>query len=126
MKIAARLPHRRRGVSLTPMIDVVFLLLVFFMLASRFGPDRVLPLATGSTNAGWDGPPRLVEVYPDALRLNGATVAPGALAADLAALMPGPDSPVILRGRGGADVGRLARVMGALQAAGFARLVLVE
>ncbi|NSY41645.1 biopolymer transporter ExbD, partial [Leisingera sp. ANG59] len=31
--------------SLTPMIDVVFLLLVFFMLASRFGMDTVLQLA---------------------------------------------------------------------------------
>ncbi|WP_296645235.1 ExbD/TolR family protein, partial [Roseinatronobacter sp.] len=33
-----------RKPSLTPMIDVVFLLLVFFMLASRFGHDMHLPL----------------------------------------------------------------------------------
>lgn len=30
-------PRRTRRPSLTPMIDAVFLLLVFFMLASRFG-----------------------------------------------------------------------------------------
>ena len=35
---------RRRTPSLTPMIDVVFLLLVFFMLASRFGVDMEIPL----------------------------------------------------------------------------------
>lgn len=39
----------RRRPSLTPMIDVVFLLLVFFMLASRFGMDQVveMPIASG-------------------------------------------------------------------------------
>ena len=41
--------HRpRRKPSLTPMIDVVFLLLVFFMLASRFGQDNILPLVAGT------------------------------------------------------------------------------
>ena len=37
-------PLKRRKPSLTPMIDVVFLLLVFFMLAWRFGVDTHLPL----------------------------------------------------------------------------------
>jgi Biopolymer transport protein len=45
--------HRLRGASrrrpgLTPIIDVVFLLLVFFMLASRFGQYRALPLSAGA------------------------------------------------------------------------------
>ena len=48
------------------MIDVVFLLLVFFMLAARFG-------ATDAAVRRWrfrrrsllHGPPRLVEVRPD-------------------------------------------------------------
>ena len=33
-------PHKVRRPSLTPMIDVVFLLLVFFMLAARFEIGR--------------------------------------------------------------------------------------
>ncbi|MEO0362761.1 MAG: biopolymer transporter ExbD, partial [Pseudomonadota bacterium] len=37
----ARAPRRRP--SLTPMIDVVFLLLVFFMLAARFGVELAMP-----------------------------------------------------------------------------------
>ena len=43
MEFTTALKPRRRP-SLTPMIDVVFLLLVFFMLASRFGMDAVLNL----------------------------------------------------------------------------------
>lgn len=39
-----RLTGRRRGPGLTPLIDVVFLLLVFFMLASRFEVESALPL----------------------------------------------------------------------------------
>ena len=35
---------RRRRIGLTPMIDVVFLLLVFFMLAARFGGTDAIPL----------------------------------------------------------------------------------
>ncbi|MEE2672314.1 MAG: biopolymer transporter ExbD [Myxococcota bacterium] len=36
--------RKRRQASLTPLIDVVFLLLVFFMLASRFDVEGALPL----------------------------------------------------------------------------------
>lgn len=36
--------RKRRQASLTPLIDVVFLLLVFFMLASRFDVEGTLPL----------------------------------------------------------------------------------
>ena len=39
-------PRPARRPSLTPMIDVVFLLLVFFMLAARFGQDTRLPMST--------------------------------------------------------------------------------
>ena len=35
---------RRRRPSLTPMIDVVFLLLIFFMLVARFGVDKVIDI----------------------------------------------------------------------------------
>ena len=42
-------PPRRP--SLTSRIDVVFLLLVFFMLAARFGTDVTLPLTTAGAGA---------------------------------------------------------------------------
>jgi len=43
--------RKRRKPSLTPLIDVVFLLLVFFMLASRFDVEGSLPLVVRAGNA---------------------------------------------------------------------------
>ncbi len=44
-------PRRKRNVSLTPLIDVVFNLLLFFMLASSLAKWSGLDLATGSEAA---------------------------------------------------------------------------
>jgi biopolymer transport protein ExbD len=109
------------------MIDVVFLLLVFFMLAARFGREAALPLMLAAPGAGgnWQGPPRLVEIAPEAVRLNGVTVDPEVLAGALVPLMTAPDQPVILRAVGGADLQRLLDLVGKLQAAGLSGLVLV-
>jgi biopolymer transport protein ExbD len=116
----------RRRPSLTPMIDVVFLLLVFFMLVAQFGRDAALPLATAGGGAGWDGPPRLVEIAPEGIALNGRAVAEDGLAAALAPLVESPADPVVLRPVAGADLQRLADVAETLRAAGHARLLLVE
>ena len=116
----------RRRPNLTPMIDVVFLLLVFFMLVSRFGVDRALPLAVAGADGGWSGPPRLVDVTPGGVALNGVAVAPEALASALAPLMRDQDDPIVLRPRDAADLQTLVDVMDLLRAAGVSRLVLVD
>jgi len=121
--------RKRRRPSLTPMIDVVFLLLVFFMLASRFGADQVMPLPLplgGGGGAAYSGPPRLVEIAADGVRLNGRTVAPGALSAALAPLMTAPDDTIVLRGGEGATLQDLVSVADGLRAAGYTTLVVVE
>ena len=128
MNFAATPPRARRRPGLTPMIDVVFLLLIFFMLAARFGGDtmRELVLPAGDTRTEWQGAPRLVDVSPEALRLNGAEVAEAdALPAALAPLLPDTDAPVLIRPRAGATLQRLLDVFEALEAAGL-RPVLVE
>lgn len=117
---------RRRRPSLTPMIDVVFLLLVFFLVAARFAPEGAVSLARPGAPAPWQGPPRLVEVRPEVLLLNGRAVAPGALAAAVAALMPAPGAPVVLRPGGGASVQDLVAAVEILRGAGIDRLVLAE
>lgn len=119
-------PRRRRRISLTPMIDVVFLLLVFFMLAARFGADQAIPLRIGAGPGEWEGPPRLVEVLPEGQRLNGVAVTPEALVTGLAPLMETPGDPVVLRPRDGASLQRLVDVMEALSSAGYTGLILVE
>lgn len=119
-------PSRRRRMSLTPMIDVVFLLLVFFMLAARFGVEGTVELSVGGAGQSYEGPPRLVEVVPDGLRLNGVPIDNSAINAALGELASGPDDLIVLRAREGASVQRLIDVVEALKAGGFQSLALVE
>ncbi len=65
------------------MIDVVFLLLVFFMLASRFGQDRALPLSVGGGTTLCSGPPLLVDIGAEDLRWHGVPVSLDALAGEI-------------------------------------------
>jgi len=127
MRLSFEPARPRRRPSLTPMIDVVFLLLVFFMLAARIGSDGHMALnVAGQDGTPYAGPPRLVEVGPDMLTLNGVAVQPAVLPARLAALTAAPSDTVVLRVTDGTDLQRLVTVMEALRAAGFADLVLVE
>lgn len=119
-------PRPRRRMSLTPMIDVVFLLLIFFMLAARFGVEGGLTLSGGASGGAWSGPPRLVDFAPDGLWLNGTPLPSDALPEALSTLMQGADDPVILRPRDGASLQHLADLSEHLQAGGFTRLILVE
>jgi len=119
-------PRRRRKPSLTPMIDVVFLLLVFFMLASRFGSDAVLQLPLAGQGGSYDGPPRLIGIGANNLDVNGVPVADKNLTQALAPLMTSPADMLILRGRDGANLQRITDVTTLLRQAGLTNFVLVE
>ena len=106
---------RRRRPSLTPMIDVVFLLLIFFMLVARFGVDKVidinLPSALGQ-NAQYEGAPRLVEIKPgNIVLLNGSEIPLDQLSNNLSELMPSPNALVILRSSAEANTQDLLDVL---------------
>ncbi len=110
------------------MIDVVFLLLVFFMLASRFGVDTSLPLnvAGQSGGAAYSGPPRLIDILPGETRLNGQPVGIADIVPGVTALTEAPSDTIILRARDGAPLQQVVAVMERLTQAGFTALVLVE
>lgn len=118
--------RRHRRISLTPMIDVVFLLLVFFMLAARFGVEGTVTLNLGAESADYQGPPRLLDVFPGDIRLNGVPIETDALIAALSSLTSQPDDAIVLRARDGADVQRLLDLVESLNAAGFSALALSE
>ncbi len=119
------LPERpRRKPSLTPMIDVVFLLLVFFMLASRFGLDAVLPLPLAASGGAYTGPPRLIDVSPEAVAVNGIPIQD--FVAAISPLMEQPSDMLILRGKDGATLQRIVAVTEELARAGYTSIVLVE
>lgn len=109
------------------MIDVVFLLLVFFMLASRFGVDMHLLLNTvGEAQTSYSGPPRLVDILPQGVRLNGSFMESGELTAKVLNLTESSTDTVVLRSRDGASLQRIVDVMQRLTKGGLSTLVLVE
>jgi biopolymer transport protein ExbD len=116
----------RRKPSLTPMIDVVFLLLVFFMLASRFGTDAVVPLTLGGQGAGYSGPPRLIDVLPEGQRLNGVDQALDEVVAALDRLTDNRADTIVLRAQEGAALQRMVTVVAALRDAGFTTIAVVD
>ena len=106
---------RRRRPSLTPMIDVVFLLLIFFMLVARFGVDKVidinLPSALGQSSQ-YEGSPRLVEIKSGNLvSLNGFDFPLDQLSSKLSQLMPSPNALIIVRNSAEANTQDLLDVL---------------
>ena len=106
---------RRRRPSLTPMIDVVFLLLIFFMLVARFGVDKVidinLPSALGH-NSQYQGAPRLVEIKSGSIvSLNGSEIPLDQLSNNLSKLMSSPNALIILRSSAEASTQDLLNVL---------------
>ena len=106
---------RRRRPSLTPMIDVVFLLLIFFMLVARFGVDKVidinLPSALGQSSQ-YEGAPRLVEVKSgNIVLLNGTQISLDQLSSKLSQLMPSPNALIIVRSSAEANTQDLLDVL---------------
>jgi len=88
---------RRRPISLTPLIDIIFLLLLFFMLSSTFTRFAELPLLTaGSGAARPDGSPVFVQLGPETLRVNGAETGLDGLPDRLSPLMAGERQAVLL------------------------------
>jgi len=71
---------------MTSLIDVIFLLLLFFMLSSTFSRFADVELGTGdgSTPASADASPAFVKLSDDRVSLNGAALPVEDLAAELA------------------------------------------
>lgn len=73
--LSDRAAFRRRRLSMTSLIDVIFLLLLFFMLSSTFSRYGELPLTgAGAGGAVAGTAPRFLQLRPETLVLNGAEV----------------------------------------------------
>ncbi|PFG63917.1 outer membrane transport energization protein ExbD [Thioclava sp. ES.031] len=80
-----RKPLRRRSLSMTSLIDVIFLLLMFFMLASSFSRMTELPIAARGAGGAAAPESKLVflKLGPERISLNGKAVGLEALEAAL-------------------------------------------
>ena len=128
-RLASKAARRRALISLTPLIDVVFILLIFFMLASSFLDWRAIELnapAQAAAGTSVEGA-LLVEVRSDSLRLSGETVSLDALASRISArLETAPDQRVLVRPASGVALQQAVAVLDRLKAAGVSELSLIR
>lgn len=96
---------KRKAVGLTSLIDVIFLLLLFFMLASSFTRYQSLPLASGAQGGGAEIKPAYFRIHSaEKMDLNGQPLGADELGArfsqlkekdgKLVAIWSGPDATV--------------------------------
>jgi len=127
--LASRFRRTKRLISLTPLVDVVFILLIFFMLASSFLDWRAIELdAPGPTARGALAPgTMLVTVAPEGLRLGGRAVTLDGLAERVAErLRTEPEGKVLVRVREGVALQDAVTVLDRLSALGVPRLTLLS
>jgi biopolymer transport protein ExbD len=121
-------PGPRRLISLTPLIDVVFILLVFFMLAASYLDWRGIDLRVSGPGKVSDAPSDTVVIRlldDGSLTLNGAAVAEATLDGRVAALVEQiPGRAIVLRPQGSVTLQRAIDLFDRLKAAGAANLTL--
>ena len=123
---------RRAGISLTPLIDVVFILLLFFMLATRFEVWQADSVSTSATVA--DGPALdnldsiVIMVAADSsITLDGAGLTPGQLGKELVRVnKEASDTLVTLHADTGTSVQQLYDVIDLVKTSGLLRMQLTS
>ncbi len=130
MRLELQARRTRRTISLTPLIDVVFILLLFFLVASHFNSWRALPLNTPTAIAGEvsgdDAPAVLLRAHADgSLDLNGEPLDPALLIPTLETHRARhPDLSVVLQSDPDLKLQTLVSVMDGIAAAGVQELSL--
>lgn len=123
-------PRRKRPlISLTPLIDVVFILLVFFMLASSFldwhaiNLEPPVQIGAGTT----DEPALLIEIEADRLSLAGEAIAINDIAVRLEAeLIQNPNRLVLISPGPGVPLQTTVDVLDRVRSANAASIRLVR
>ena len=106
-----RAGFQRRKLSLTSLIDVIFLLLLFFMLSSTFAQFSEVDLAT----AGSEARPIFLQLRAEELRINARAVPLDGLGAAIAPLAEGA-TRVLISTDAGVSAQRLTDLLVALRA----------
>lgn len=105
---------KRSALSLTPLIDVVFLLLIFFMLASTFLHFSAMPIsgARGGGSSTTLNEIVLIQVQgADALSINGASVNVEGMSARIDELIAKGMTKAVVRPAKDSNVQDLVRIL---------------
>ncbi|MEO6155220.1 MAG: biopolymer transporter ExbD [Thermomonas sp.] len=123
-----RFQHRdMSGINITPLVDVLLVLLIIFMMQSIPKSQSLdLDLSRSNRQAIVPAPRTLLSVGMDRLiRMEGASIAPEDLRGELVALKARiPEATLALETNEGADYGSFARVLADARNAGFADVAL--
>ncbi|ABI57191.1 ExbD/TolR family protein [Alkalilimnicola ehrlichii MLHE-1] len=121
---------RRRLVSLTPLIDVVFILLIFFMLATTFAQWRAVPVSAAGEGGDAVAELTALRVSVDAdgrFRMEGQAVDLSVLKQRVRdGLTADPDRPVRLQTHDDAPLRAVVAAMDGIRAAGGHNLSLAR
>lgn len=123
-------PRRRNLISLTPLIDVVFILLIFFMLASNFLEWRSINLNSPAESTGRGSNIEgslLVEIRADGVRLSGLAVSLEELAAKVGdQIRKTPDRGVFVKPAAEISLQETVTVLDTLTAVGATKISLIK
>jgi len=119
---------RHIDVNLTPLIDVVFLLLIFFMVSTTFiysnSIDVNLPAAKGDETSISENV-RVVLTQAGTININGVAVEEEAVSGTLEGMTKdSPNSTVIIEADRNVSHGRVVFIMDASRKAGFAKFAI--
>lgn len=103
---------------MTSLIDVIFLLLLFFMLSSTFSKFAEVEISGGGAvaAAATGVAPLFLLLEPEALSLNGVPLEIGALSPEIGALVGEATTPLLVSLRGDVTAQRLTDLLVALRA----------
>mgnify|MGYP003375398514 FL=1 len=122
MKIKRR-KRARNSMSITPLVDVVFLLLLFFALSLHFSPEEAIfvELPTSSSAKQQSETEIILTVTPEGvIRLNGKDVPSQFLETELASLRKIDEKQAVqVRADQEVEVGKLVAIIDAIRNAGF-------
>ena len=119
MRLVPRLGGRKPEVQMAPLIDIIFLLLLFYAVTTQFVSDErlklKLPEAETAENAGTnqqEKPPEVKVAVDGTIWINDKIVAEAELESRIRQLVErAPDEGIILKGDQGADYGVVVHVL---------------
>lgn len=133
MRVRTHDPAAELSLNLAPMIDVVFLLLIFFMVATTFAQQEKemsldLPTAESGDEAQNNPEEIVINLLSDGrMRVMGEDVAEEALESMLVrAARSNPETPVTIRGDRDVVLQRVVSVMDACRRAGLTDIGIVH
>ncbi len=107
-----RPPRKQKPISLTPLVDVIFLLLLFFMLSSTFTNFGQVEINAPAGGGGSGEVPKAILVLnEDGLRLNGKDVADDRLVESAQGLLDRDIDSLLVLVRADATTQQLVTVM---------------